>query len=177
MQLVAVKTSRPTARIRCDGGSNFVGAKSELEQALEEMDEGEVKTYLTNQGCEWCLNPPHASHFGGVWEPQIGTIRPVLDAMLLELGKPQLTHELLVTLLAEVSAIVNTRPIAAISSDVDDPQPLSPSMLLTLKSRPLFPPPGNFTPQDLYARRHWKRAQYLADQFWVRWRWEYLQSL
>ena len=55
--------------------------------------------------------------------------------MLLELGKPQLTHELLVTLLAEVSAIVNTRPIAAISSDVDDPQPLSLSMLLTLKDQ------------------------------------------
>jgi len=142
----------PTARIRCDRGSNFVRAKSKLEQALEEMDEGAVKTYLADQGCEWCLNPPRASHFGEVWERQIGTIRQVLDAMLLELRKPQLTHELLVTLLAEVSAIVNAHPIAAISSDVDDPQPLSPSMLLTLKSRPLLPPPGNFTPQDLYAR-------------------------
>ena len=50
-------------------------------------------------------------------------------------------------------------------------------MLLTLKSRPLLPPPGNFTPQDLYARHRWKRAQYLADQFWVCWRREYLQSL
>ena len=167
----------PTARIRCDRGSNFVGAKTELEQALQEMDEGALKTYLAEQGCEWSFNPPHASHFGGVWERQIGTIRRVLDAMLLELGKPQLTHELLVTLLAEVSAIVNARPIATIPSDVDDPQPLSPSMLLTLKSRPLLPPPGNFIPQDLYARRRWKRAQYLADQFWVRWRREYLQSL
>ena len=31
--------------------------------------------------------------------------------MLLELGKPQLTHELLVKLLAEVTTIVNARPI------------------------------------------------------------------
>ncbi|XP_068756139.1 uncharacterized protein [Montipora capricornis] len=131
----------PTARIRCDRGSNFVGAKTELEQALQEMDEGALKTYLADQGCEWSFNPPHASHFGGVWERQIGTIRRVLDAMLLELGKPQLTHELLVTLLAEVSAIVNARPISTIPSDVDDPQPLSPAMLLTLKSRPLLPPP------------------------------------
>ena len=31
--------------------------------------------------------------------------------MLLELGKPQLTHELLVKLLAEITTIVNARPI------------------------------------------------------------------
>lgn len=167
----------PTARIRCDCGSNFIGAKCEFDQALQEMDEGALKTYLADHGCEWSFNPPHASHFGGVWERQIGTIRRVLDAMLLELGNPQLTHELLVTLLAEVSAIVNARPIATVPSDVEDPQPLSPSMLLTLKSRPLLPPPGNFVPQDLYARRRWRRVQYLVDQFWVRWRREYLQSL
>ena len=143
----------PVVRIRCDRGSNFIGAKSELEQALHDMDEGPLKAYLTDQGCEWCFNPPHASHFGGVWERQIGTIRRVLDAILLELGKPQLTHELLTTLLAEVAAIVNARPISTIPSDVDDPQPLSPAMLLTMKSRPLLPLPGNFIPQDLYARR------------------------
>ena len=28
---------------------------------------------------------------------------------------------------------------------------------------------------DLYSRRHWRRAQYLADQFWIRWRREHLQ--
>ena len=167
----------PAAIIRCDRGSNFVGGKSELDQALQKIDERTLKTYLTDQGCEWSFNPPHASHFGGVWERQIRTIRRVLDAMLLELGKPQLTHELLVTLLAEVSAIVNARPIATIPSDVEDPQPLSPTMLLTLKTCPLLPPYGNFTPQDLYARRRWRRVQYLADQFWIRWRREYLQSL
>ena len=99
--------SGPIARIRCDHGSNFVGAKTELEQALSEINEGALKTYHMNQGCEWSFNPPHASHFGGVWEGQIGTIRRLLDAMVLELRKPQLTHRLLVTLLAEVSAIIN----------------------------------------------------------------------
>ena len=69
------------------------------------------------------FNPPHSSHFAGVRERQIGTIRRVLDAILLELGKHQLTNELLITLLAEVSAIVNAQPITAISSDPDDPCP------------------------------------------------------
>ena len=141
------------------------------------MEQEKVDRYLKEQGCEWIFNPPHASHFEGARERQIGTIRRVLDAMLAELGSDQLTHELVVTLMAEVTAIVNARPIAAIPSDVDDPQLLSPAMLLTMKTRPLGPPPGDFQPPDLYARRRWRHIQYLADQFWLRWRRESLQSL
>lgn len=156
--------------LRCDQGTNFVGGKSEL-------DFGKIQQFVTEQECQWRMNPPHASHFGGVWERQIGTIRRVLDGMFLELGKAQLTHELLATLMAEVTGIVNARPLTAVPTEVDDPQPLSPAMLLTMKTRPLGPPPGNFLPTDLYVRRRWKRVQYLADQFWLRWRREYLQSL
>ena len=141
------------------------------------MDQTRIQRFTAEQGVEWIFNPPHASHFGGVWERQIGTIRCVLDAMLLEIGRAQLTHELLVTLMAEVTGIVNSRPIATIPSDIDEPQPLNPAMLLTMKTRPLAPTPGHFVRQDLYARNWWRKAQYLADQFWVRWRKEYLQNL
>ena len=130
---------------------------------MREMDQHRLERYVKDQGCEWRFNPPHASHFGGAWERQIGTIRRVLDAMFLELGGSQLTHELLVTLMAEVTAIVNARPITTIPSDTDEPEPLSPSMLLTMKTRPLGPPPGDFLPVDLYSRRCWRRVQYLAD--------------
>ena len=122
------------------------------------------------------LQPTPRIALRGIWERQIGTIRRVLDAMLLGL-KHQLTHELLVTLMAEVTAIVNARPIASIPSDSDDPQPLTPTTLLTMKVCPVPPAPGKFVPQDVYARRRWRRGQYLADQFWLRWRKEYLQNL
>jgi len=79
--------------------------------------------------------------------------------------------------MAEVTGIVNSRPIVTVPSDVDEPQPLTPAMLLTMKSRPLGPIPGHFVQQDLYACNWWRKAQYLADQFWVRWRKEYLQNL
>ena len=167
----------PVSILRCDRGTNFVGAKSELRDALKELGQRKVKGYVTIHGCEWILNSPHASHLGGAWEPPICTIRRVLDAMFAELGSHQLTHVLLVTLMAEVTAIVNARPISALPTDVDEPQPLSPSMLLTMKTRALSPPPGNFVPPDVYARRRWRRVQYLADQFWIRWSREYLQSM
>ena len=97
--------------------------------------------------------------------------------MFRELGPRQLTHEISTTFLAEAAAIVNARPISTISSDPNDPEPLSPSMLLTMKTCPAVSPPGQFSPPDLYTRRRWRQAQYLADQFRVRWRKEYLQSL
>ena len=167
----------PASLLRCDRGTNFIGAKAELDNALTELDQHKVERYVHKQGCEWQFNPPHASHFGGAWERQIGTIRRVLDAMFAELGSAQLTHELLVTLMAEVTAIVNARPIALVPTDVEEPQPLSPSMLLTMKARPAGTPPGVFVRTDLYARHRWRRVQYLADQFWLRWRREYLQSM
>ena len=167
----------PASLLRCDRGTNFIGGKSELDEAMKEMDQRKLERYFKEQGCEWRFNPPYASHFGGAWERQIGTIRRVLDAMFLELGGSQLTHELLVTLMAEVTAIVNARPITTVLSDTEEPEPLSPSMLLTMKTRPLGPPPGEFLPVDLYSRRRWRRVQYLADQFWLRWRREYMQTL
>lgn len=167
----------PVLKLRCDRGTNFIGGKSELDISLQEMDHKIIEKFVTEQNCEWLFNPPHASHFGGVWERQIGTIRRILDAMFLKIGPSQLTHELLSTLMAEVTGIVNARPIALLSTDTDDPQPLTPAMLLTMKTRPLLPPPGVFVHQDLYSRRRWRKTQYLADQFWVRWRHEYLQAL
>ena len=51
----------------------------------------------------WIFNPPLVANYGGVSERQIGTIPCILDAMLLELGLRQLTHEFLVTLMSEVA--------------------------------------------------------------------------
>ena len=102
-----------------------------------------MKSYLNDHGCKWFFNPPHVSHFGGAWERHIGTIRRVLYPMFAELGSQQRTHELLVTLVTAIA-----RPISAMLRDPDEPQPLSPSMLLTMKTCPLGPPPGNFVPPD-----------------------------
>ena len=63
------------------------------------------------------------------------------DAMLMQIGGQQLTHELLTTIMAEVTGIVNSRPISIIPSDIEEPQPLTPAMLLTMMTCPLAAPP------------------------------------
>ena len=55
--------------IRCDNGNNFVGAKSELQRSLSEMDEDKISHFLQNGGTDWVTwknNPPSGSHMGGV---------------------------------------------------------------------------------------------------------------
>jgi hypothetical protein len=96
------------------------------------MDHKALAKYIAEQNCEWVFNPPHASHFGGDWERQIATIRQVLNGMFSDLGPYQLTHELLATLMVEVSGIVNSRLISIVPSDADQPQPLTPNMTVIM---------------------------------------------
>ena len=43
-----------------------MGGKSEPDETLQDMDQKNIEKVLTEQGCQWKFNPPHASHFGGV---------------------------------------------------------------------------------------------------------------
>ena len=114
----------PALRMRCDRRTNFVGAKTEID---DEEDKESMANYLSEKKMWWLFKPPRASHYGGVSEGQRSTLHCILDAMLLELRVRQLTHELLVTLISEIATIVNSRPITALQSNID--QPLSGSHL------------------------------------------------
>ncbi|XP_078355246.1 uncharacterized protein LOC144639838 [Oculina patagonica] len=123
----------PVREIRSDNGTNFVGARRELCEALNEMDQKEITEQLRQQNIDWKFNPPAASHMGGVWERQIRTTRQILVALLREHGN-RLDDESLETLMCEVESIINSRPLTVISSDVNDPYPLSPNQILTMKT-------------------------------------------
>ena len=166
----------PVIQLRSDCGTNFVGACNELQAVLKPSDASPVKRYLLKEGCEWLFNSPHASHTGGAWERMIGVARRVLEAMLADVSLKHLTHEVLTTLMAEVSAIVNARPLVPVSNDPDAPEVLTPATLLTHKPQHLKPPAGEFSAANL-SHKQWKRVQHLADVFWSRWRREYLPTL
>ncbi|XP_031554426.1 uncharacterized protein LOC116291397 [Actinia tenebrosa] len=170
----------PVRQIRSDQGTNFVGAQRELKEAFNEMNVDNIKAELQKIQCDWVtfkMNVPAASHMGGVWERQIRTVRSVLSSLLLDNGS-QLDDDSLRTFMCEAESIVNSRPLTINQlTDHDSPEPLTPSHLLTMKSKVLLPPPGNFEAADIYARKRWRRVQYLANQFWTRWRKEFLLSL
>ena len=174
----------PVRLLRSDRGTNFVGGRSELENAITEMDTEKLKRGLLRHDCEMTtfeMNVAHASHMGGVWERMIRSARAALDGVLRsQCQQGGFDDEMLRTFLTEAEAIVNSRPLTYLNqtpSDSSDPQPISPMQLLTLKSRVVLPPPGAFLREDVYSRRRWRRIQALADEFWRRWRADFLPTL
>lgn len=170
----------PIRQLRSDQGTNFVGTRTELTQALAEMNQDKIKKKLLEEQCDWFtfkMNVPAASHMGGVWERQIRTVRNVLASLLQDNGQ-QLDDESLRTLMCEAEAIVNSRPLTVTQlTDPDSASPLTPNHLLTMKSKVVLAPPGAFQPADMYCRKRWRRVQHLANEFWTRWRKEFLLSL
>ena len=156
--------------LRSDRGTNFVGAKRELQESLESVRNPEVKEFLQRHHCdiEFRFNPPSASHFGGVYERMIRSTRNILDVLLEQHGS-QLDDESLQTFMYEAAAIINSRPLS--TDAINDPhslEPLTPNHLIMMKSNVILPPPGEFVRQDIYLRKRWKRVQYLLNQFWCR---------
>ena len=144
-----------------------------MQEAIRQWNQEKIHAFLLQKNIKWIFNPPAGSHHGGVWEFCIRTVRKVMRALL---NKQSLDEEVLATLMCEVEAIINRRPLTKVSDNPRDPEVLTLNHLLHLRSRPALPP-GIFSKEECYSRRRWRHVQYLADVFWRRWMREYLLSL
>ena len=152
--------------IRCDNGTNFVGASNELRRAIKEMDHEKIRLFLQRSNTDWKFNTPTASHMGGVWERLIRSCRSILSSLLNTYGHA-LNDESFRTIVVEVESIVNCRPLTVENiSDVNSLCPLSPNHLLTTKSKIVMPPPGHFEEADVFSRRRWRCIQHIVNEFW-----------
>lgn len=113
---------------------------------------------------------------GGVWKRIICLTKNILDSMLLNHKAQKLTHDILCTFMCEVSAIINSRPIAPISYDPEKPEIITPYMLLTQKTEPLPALINSTDVREMY-KEQWKFVQILSNTFWKRWQDSYLHTL
>lgn len=160
--------------IRSDQGSNFVGAEREMRDELQLLMKSDsvIKKEMLARNIEWRFNTPGASHHGGAWERLIRSTRKILNALLRE---QSFSEETLRTVLCEVECVMNNRPLTPVSSDPRDDVPLTPNHILHLRCvTPLF---EELDDRDLCGRKRWRQAAHLAEQFWRRWRNEYMPLL
>jgi hypothetical protein len=156
-----------------DNGTNFVGGERELYKEISKLKKSDIEDQLAAKQVKWHFNPPAASHFGGVWERLIRSVRRALHHVMR--GRA-MTYSVLETALIEVEALMNSRPIARVSEDVNDMSTLTPGHFLIL--RPFTS--RNFAiiqDKEVNARSAWKKSQALVNMFWKRWLREYVPNL
>ena len=130
---------------------------------------------------EWTYNLERAPWWGGVFERMVGLMKKCLKKIV---GQAVLTQDELLTTITEVEAILNSRPISYISTE-DIEEPLTPSHLIIGRRICNLPDitessdDADFNPK-LSTEQLSQRARYLKtvlDNFWRRWRMEYLLEL
>ncbi len=121
----ATRGVNPT-EVVTDNGANFEAASALMQRINEELQTKDVQERRPE--VKWRFNPPYASHYGGVFERMVKATKEALYHALP--SHMSLSLEQLRTALAVVESILNSRPLAYVSTDPKDPLPLTPNHFL-----------------------------------------------
>ncbi|XP_049877550.1 uncharacterized protein LOC126374847 [Pectinophora gossypiella] len=159
--------------IYCDNGRNFVGTSRVLQQEYQELmqtfsDNDELQKVLTEMEIKFHFNAPSWPSAGGLWEAAVKSFKFHLKRVI---GEQRLTYEEYSTLLTQIEACLNSRPLCALSEDPDDLAFLTPSHFLT------GGPTLTLVETERDLRTRWQLTQKILQDIWKRWRAEYLSQL
>lgn len=170
------RRGRPS-RMYSDNGTTFVGAQKQIKELYEfhrkQETHSDLYQYFSGQGIAWSFIPPNAPHFGGLWEAAVKCAKYHMARIV---GQAHLTFEEMQTVLSEIEAILNSRPIIPLSEDPNDLSYLSPGHFLIGTALNSFPCDDV---SDIKENRllRWQRIEQVKQHFWRRWSSEYLSSL
>ncbi|UYV63753.1 hypothetical protein LAZ67_2005511 [Cordylochernes scorpioides] len=94
--------------IYSDNGINFKGVAKFLNEQYALLHASEIQDYITYSEINWHFMPPHAPHFGEIWESNIKSVKMILKKVI---GSSLLTFEELTTFLTQIEATLNQRPL------------------------------------------------------------------
>nr|CAH7757847.1 unnamed protein product [Callosobruchus chinensis] len=165
------RRGKPT-KLFSDNGTNFIGAKNEINALTNILRQScqSITNFCSNQGIEWKFIPAHAPHFGDLWEAGVKFTKFHLKRVL---GNASLIYEDFLTILNQVEAVLNSRPLYPASSDPKDLSPITPAHFLI--GRPITSPPDPDLRDIKEARLN--RFQRIPQHIWSRWSREYVADL
>ena len=172
------RKSLPTIMIS-DNASTFLATAEDLQKLFESEI---LQRELGRHNVTWRFIPKRAPWYGGFWERMVGLTK---QAIKKTLGRAFVTLQQLETIVIEIEAMLNDRPLTYVSTDLSDPEPLTPSHLLFGKRirqvlHPLNDPEELKDPtyvSDSAMREKVNKHTAMMEKFWNRWRTEYLTSL
>lgn len=160
-------------QIISDNGTNFVGANTYLKAIIEQISAD--STQLEREfNLTWTFMTPGAPHQGGIYE---AAVKSVKHHLIREIGDNTLTYEEYITILKQVEACVNSRPLQPLSDDPTSLNALTPAHFLIGEQLIRIPDEGDFKEVPTNRLTRWEHVQKMIQHFWQRWQDEYLHNL
>lgn len=161
--------------IYSDRGTNFIGAANELPALwfTEKSNESRaIQREYSRQGIVWHFNPARASHFGGLWEAGVKSVKRHLHRTF---GETRFTFEDFNTILVQIEACLNSRPLYPMSDEISETDVLTPGHFLIGQPLMTLPHPDvSQVPLNRLAR--YELQQKITQEFWDKWSHEYLSQ-
>ncbi|XP_062713737.1 uncharacterized protein LOC115269020 [Aedes albopictus] len=164
-------------QLHSDNATNFRGAHNEMNELFRQFQDQQsvatIEDFCRSREIEWHFIPPDAPEFGGLWEAAVKSAKTHLKRIV---GNVKLTFEELTTVLVEIEAVLNSRPLFTISNDPADPLVITPAHYLIGRPLTAMPEPSL---EDVQATRlnRWQHLQLMREHFWRAWSREYLNTL
>ncbi|XP_050315584.1 uncharacterized protein LOC126750120 [Anthonomus grandis grandis] len=173
---VISRRGNPTV-VFSDNATNFAGARNQLRELYEffriDKQYDALKTFLTQNETEWRFIPPRSPHWGGIWESAIKSTKYHLYRIM---KNSQFTFEEFSTILCQIEAILNSRPLCSMSNDPSDFSLLTSGHFLIGTSLTAYPEKDlKKIPENRLS--FWQRCSQIQQIFWKRWTVEYLNRL
>ena len=155
-----------------------MGAKNELSDLYSMLSSKQTKDaihhFSASRSLDWKFSPSRSPHFGGMWEAGVKSTKTLLRKLV---GNHRLTFEELTTVLTEVEATLNSRPLLPVHSTSSDG-----SDVITaghfLIGKPLHSLPcRDQSVSKICNLRRWNLVNRLSAELWDQRHTIYLQSL
>ena len=159
-----------------DNSTTFIGAKNELDEDLrviKEELEPELADICLKDNVQWNFIPPHAPHWGGIWEAGVKSMK---NHVRRTVGESVHTFEEITTMLVEIEAVLNSRPLCPVTNDPNDLSILTPGHFLIGDSL-LSPPRPSLLDINPNRLGVYKQISQRVEHFARRWKREYLSTL
>ncbi|XP_044764422.1 uncharacterized protein LOC123320987 [Coccinella septempunctata] len=168
------RRGRPSV-ICSDNGTNFKAASQDLIELGKFIsnNKDELEEFFNRNEFNWKFIPPYSPHFGGLWEAGVKRMKYHLRSVTRNLI---LTFEQLDTLLIEIEAILNSRPLSPLSDSSHDLLPLKPQHFLIGRSSAYFQEP-DLSHLSVNRMSLFQHLTQVKQHIWRRWSKEYVSEL
>ena len=162
--------------VRSDNGSNFVGAANELREMIKswKSDTNERKKLVNicnSHGIKWTFSTPLASHHNGAVESMVKSVKTSLNKLLKNQVYKEEEYR---TIFAQVTSIINSRPLWPVSDGDLDQSPITCNDILRPRGLPRDPVELN---TSMNPRKRYDHIQNVCNDWWRIWLLHFVPNL